>query len=78
MVSARKLIAFISLATVLLVTLTPASATLFWAIVVPLLLFTGLLVATPAACRHEQSALPNLLCVRDISSRAPPAAAPLN
>jgi hypothetical protein len=75
----RKFVAFVSLAAVLLAALTPASSiTLFWAIVLPFLLFFGLLPAVLAECRPEEYAAPDFLCFPDISSRAPPAAAPVN
>ena len=71
----RKLVAFVSLAAILLAALAPASrVTLFLALVVPFLLFFELLAAVPAKCRPEDAAAPNFLCFREISSRAPPAA----
>jgi hypothetical protein len=75
----RKLVAVVSLAAVVLAALSPASSiTLFWALVIPFLLFFGLPAVAPAECRRESRATPDFLRFQDIPSRAPPAAASLN
>jgi hypothetical protein len=75
----RKLVAFLSLAAVFVAALTPASSTLFWAaIVVPLLLFFGIVAVASAERQAEDSAAADFLCFRDIPSRAPPTAALLS
>ena len=77
--SIRRLIAFVSLMAILLAALSPASSTtLFWAIVVPLLLFFAILPVKQVECRSEESAVTDFLCFQEIPSRAPPATAPLN
>jgi hypothetical protein len=77
MISLRKLFALACLVAVLLAALTPVSAALFWAILVPLLLFVGTAIMVWAEPRPEESGIPTHASFLAITSRAPPSAASL-
>jgi hypothetical protein len=70
----RKLIAVLCAIAVLWVALTPASSAQLWVILLPFLLFVGILAITTLERRPEESAPPQLGCVAVLSSRAPPLA----
>ena len=74
MISMRKLIAFLCLAAVVLAAMTPVSAGLFYAVVVPLFFVVGIVVTVWAERQSEVSTIPTLLCLPVIASRAPPVA----
>jgi hypothetical protein len=74
MISLRKLLAFFCLVAVVLAALTPVSAALFWAIVVPLLFVVGAAAIVWAERQPQESAVPTLSCLPLIASRAPPIA----
>jgi hypothetical protein len=77
MISLRKFLTFLCLAAFLLAALTPASAGLFWAILVPLLIFFGAALVIWAKPQPEDGRLPPLGSFSAIASRAPPCAASL-
>jgi hypothetical protein len=74
MIFLRKLIAFLVVLFVLWTALTPASGVQLWAILVPFLLFAGILVSAPVAHRPEKLTLPSFDCLVTLTSRAPPLA----
>jgi hypothetical protein len=74
MISARKLLAFFCLVAVVVAALTPVSAALFWAVVVPLLFVVGSAAIVWAKRQPQESAIPTLSCLPVIASRAPPIA----
>jgi hypothetical protein len=73
MFSYRKLIVWVSLAAIVLATLTPIAPILLWALVVPLLLFS-LLESVPAAREPDSIFFPRPVFVSLVASRAPPRA----
>jgi hypothetical protein len=75
MISLRKFLTFLCLAAVVLAALTPVSAGLFWAILVPLLLFFDAAIVLWAEPQPEDSGIPTLVSLYAIASRAPPRAA---
>jgi hypothetical protein len=72
MISARKLLASFCLVAVVVAALTPVSAVLFWAIVVPLLFVVGDAAIVWAERQPQKGAIPTLSCLPVIASRAPP------
>jgi hypothetical protein len=77
MISLRKFLTFVCLAAVMLAALTPVSAVLFWAILVPLLLFVGIATVIWAEPQPKDSGVQTLAFFSAIPSRAPPRAASL-
>ena len=77
MISARQLLAFFCLVAVLVATLSPASAGLCWAILVPLLFVVGTVTVVWSERQVEETGIPELSCLSTIASRAPPPADPL-
>lgn len=71
MSSFRKLIAFICLSAIVLAAIAPSGPGLFWAIVVPLLLF-GLLEAVPVSREPENADCPAVFFLSLLATRAPP------
>jgi hypothetical protein len=78
MMFARKLLAFFCLAAVLVAALSPVSAGLYWAILLPFLFVAGTAVVVWNERWLEENQLPTLLCLAVIASRAPPIAEPLS
>lgn len=78
MISVRRLLAFFCLAVVLLAALTPVSAALFWAILVPLLFVVGMAAALWTEREPNESSIPPLPCFPVIASRAPPIYLPVD
>jgi hypothetical protein len=77
MISARKLIAFICFAAVLLAAMTPASAGLFPAVLLPFLYIVGLVTIAWAKRQSEENQIPASSCLRVTASRARPIGDPL-
>jgi len=77
MISLRKLFALACLVAILLAALTPDSAGLSWAILVPFLLFVGAAIVVWAEHQPEESGIPTDLSLSAITSRAPPSPASL-
>jgi uncharacterized membrane protein len=77
MISLRKFLAFLCLAAFVLAALTPVSAGLFWAILVPFLIFFGAAIVIWAEPQPEENRIPPLGSFSAIASRAPPRAASL-
>ena len=77
MITARKLIAVLCLVAVLWAAITPASSSLLWAVVIPILLFFSALVVVTLDRRPEQREIPTFSFLTVISSRAPPVIDPL-
>jgi hypothetical protein len=69
---ARKLIACLCLAVVLLAALTPASSGLFWAFVLPLVLLFGAVLVASAARPPDEIGIPTTSCPSVVAGRAPP------
>ena len=76
--SLRKFFTFVCLAAVIIAALTPASASLFWAILVPLLGFFGVAIIVWAQPQPEDGGVPIHATFSSIPSRAPPRAASLS
>jgi hypothetical protein len=76
LMSMRKLLAFFCLVAVLAAAVTPVSAGLHWAVLIPLLFVFGT-VAVWTERQTEENGPPVLACSPVISSRAPPSADPL-
>jgi hypothetical protein len=74
MISARKLLASFCLVAVVVAALTPVSAALFWAVVVPFLFVVCAKAMVWAERRPQESAIPTLSGLPVIASRAPPIA----
>ncbi len=72
MFSARRLIAFLCLAAVLLAAIAPTASGLFLAILVPLLLFVAAVVIVPIGREPEGGDGPAFLFLSVVTSRAPP------
>jgi hypothetical protein len=72
MISLRKLLAFFCVVAVLLAALTPVSASLLWAILVPLLFVVGIAQLVSLERRSEENKIPTLSCLPVLPSRAPP------
>jgi hypothetical protein len=77
MISLRKLFACFCLVAVLLAALTPVSAGLFWAILVPLLFVVGAVSIAWSERQPDESGIPTLACPPVVASRPPPVADPL-
>jgi hypothetical protein len=77
MISLRKRFALFCLAAVVLAALTPVSASLFWAILVPLLFVVGAAASAWTERQPEESEIPTFSCLPVIGSRAPPFTAAL-
>jgi hypothetical protein len=77
MISLRKFLTLVCLAAVLLAALTPVSASLFWAILAPLLVFFRVATIVWAQPQPEDGGVPTLASFSAIPSRAPPRAASL-
>ncbi len=77
MISFRKLCVFCCLVAVLLAALTPVSAGLFWAILVPLLFVVGAVSIAWAERQADESGIPTLAFLPVVASRPPPVADPL-
>lgn len=73
----RKLFACFCLVAVLLAALTPVSAGLFWAILVPLLFVVGAVSIAWSERQPDESGIPTLACLPVVASRPPPVADPL-
>jgi hypothetical protein len=74
MISLRKLLACFCVAAVVLAAMTPVSAGLFWALIVPLWFVVGTVAMVWAERQSEQSLIPTLLCLPVTAARAPPIA----
>jgi hypothetical protein len=72
MISVRKLIAFFCLAAVLLAAMTPVSAGLFPAVLLPLLYIVEPVIAVWAERQSEENQIPTSSCLPITASRAPP------
>lgn len=72
MISLRKLFAFVCLVAVLLAALTPVSAGLLWAILVPLLFVVGAVSIVWAERQPQEIGTPTLACLPIVASRPPP------
>jgi hypothetical protein len=72
MISLRKLFACFCLVAVLLAALTPVSASLFWAILVPLLFVVGEVSIVWTERQPEESGIPTLAFLPVVASRPPP------
>lgn len=77
MISLRKFLTFVCLVAVVLAAVTPVPAGLFWAILVPLLLFFDAAIVLWAEPQPEDGGIPTLVFSSAIASRAPPRAASL-
>ena len=77
MISLRKLFVCVSLVAVLLAAFTPLSASLFWAILVPLLFVVGAVSIAWSEPQPNESVIPALACLPVVASRPPPVAYPL-
>ena len=77
MISMRKFLTFACLAAVVLAAVTPVSAGLFWAILVPVLLFFDAASIVWAGPQPEDSGTPTFASFCVIASRAPPLSASL-
>jgi hypothetical protein len=77
MISLRKLFALACVVAVLLAALTPDSAGLSWAILVPFLLFVGAAIVVWAERQPEESGISSHASLSAITSRAPPFATSL-
>jgi hypothetical protein len=77
MISLRKLFACFCLVAVLLAAFTPVCASLFWAILVPLLFVVGAVSIVWSERQPEESGIPTLACLPVVASRPPPVAYPL-
>ena len=77
MISLRKLFACFCLVAVLLAAFTPVSASLFWAILVPLLFVVGAVSIAWSEPQPDESGVPTLACLPVVASRPPPVTYPL-
>ena len=77
MISLRKFLASVCIAAVVLAALNPVSTGLFWAILVPLLLFFSTAIVVWADPKPEEGGVPTLDPFSAVASRAPPRAASL-
>ena len=68
----RKLLVFFCVMVVLLAALTPVSAGLLWAILVPLLFVVGIAELVSIERQPEENRIPTLSCLPVLPSRAPP------
>jgi hypothetical protein len=74
MISLPKLLRLSCLVVMLLATLTPVSAALFWLIVIPVLLVIGATLPEWAECPPQENRLLSLSHLSVLTSRAPPSA----
>jgi len=74
MISLRKLFACFCLVAVLLAALTPVSAGLLWALLVPLLFVVGAVSVAWSEPRPDERGIPTLACLPVVASRPPPVA----
>jgi len=74
MISLRKVFASFCLVAVLLAAFTPVSASLFWAILVPLLFMIGTVSIAWSEPQPDESGIPRFACVPVVASRPPPVA----
>ena len=72
MFSLHRLVALVCLAAVLLAALTPAPSGLFWAILLPLLLFVAAIIIAPIGRERECGNVPAYSFLTVVASRAPP------
>ena len=72
MTSLRKLLAFFCVVAVLVAALTPVSACLLWAILIPLLFVVGIAQLILIEPQPEEDRIPTLSCLPVLASRAPP------
>jgi len=72
MFSTRRLIVFFCLVAVLLAAIAPSSPGVFWAVLVPLLLFVASVVITPISRKSEKNNAPAFPFFSVPTSRAPP------
>lgn len=77
MISLRKVFACFCLVAVLLAAFTPVSASLLWAILVPLLFVIGTVPVAWSEPQPDESGIPILACVPVVASRPPPVACSL-
>ena len=77
MSSLRKLLTFVCLAAVVLAAVTPISAGLFWAILVPVLVSFDAAIVVWAEPQPDDSGTPIFASFSVIASRAPPRSASL-
>jgi hypothetical protein len=77
MISVRKLLMFFCVAAVVLAALTPLSAGLLWAFLVPILFLVGTLPFVWSERLPQESGAPTRSCIPVIGSRAPPITASL-